>query len=238
MGTLILVRHAQASFFAADYDQLSALGREQATALGQYWARRGTVFDEVYTGPRARQRQTAELAGAALVQAGVPWPEPVEHPDFDEYDLAGFVNRLAPELARQDPAFAELLASYQQSTDDAVRVRHFQKAFEALTGHWLTAQELSGVESWPVFRARVRRGLAHIQTRPERGRRVALFTSGGFIGTAVQLAVAAPDRQALELGWRVRNCSLTEFVFAQDRLTLDGFNAVHHLENPELWTYR
>jgi hypothetical protein len=42
---------------------------------------------------------------------------------------------------------------------------------------------------------------------------------------------------ALEVNWRVRNCSLTEFVFTKDRFTLDSFNALPHLENPALWTY-
>ena len=58
MSTLTLVRHAQASLFADDYDQLSDVGRQQARLLGEFWACRGTDFDEVYCGPRARQRQT------------------------------------------------------------------------------------------------------------------------------------------------------------------------------------
>ena len=59
----------------------------------------------------------------------------------------------------------------------------------------------------------------------------------GVIGTAVRLALDAPDRTALEVNWRVRNGSLTEFVFTKDRLTLDSFNALPHLEDPALWTY-
>ena len=35
MSRLILVRHAQASFFSKDYDQLSPLGEVQAAALGE-----------------------------------------------------------------------------------------------------------------------------------------------------------------------------------------------------------
>jgi hypothetical protein len=65
-----------------------------------------------------------------------------------------------------------------------------------------------------------------------------MFTSGGFIGTAVHLALGASDRSALEVNWRIRNCSLTEFVFSGDRLSLDSFNIVPHLEDPALWTYR
>jgi broad specificity phosphatase PhoE len=238
MSSLVLVRHGQASFLADDYDQLSEVGRAQARLLGECWVRRGLAFDEVYTGPRTRQRQTAELVGGAYLRAGAPWPEPVVLPDLDEYDLHGLMSRLAPELARQDPAFAELLARFEQGGDDPSRVRHFQQAFEVLTGHWVAAPSLTGLETWPAFRERVRRCLRQLLEQPGRGRRLAAFTSGGFIGAAVRQALAAPDRMALELSWRVRNGSLNEFVFAPGRLTLDGFNAVPHLEDAELWTYR
>jgi broad specificity phosphatase PhoE len=38
MGNLYLVRHGQASFGAADYDQLSELGQRQSVRLGEYFA--------------------------------------------------------------------------------------------------------------------------------------------------------------------------------------------------------
>ena len=239
MSWLTLVRHAQASFFADDYDRLSKVGQAQASLLGQHWVRRGLAFDEVYAGPRRRQQQTAELVGIVYAEAGTRWPEPVVVPEFDEYDLGGLLHVLAPERARQDSAFAELMARYHESADDTSRARNFQKAFEALTRHWVTAGHLlAGLETWPAFRARVQHGMHRMLERPGRGRRVAVFTSGGFIGTVVQLALDGPDRLALEMSWRIRNCALTEFVFTRGRLTLDGFNAVPHLEKPELWTYR
>ena len=159
--------------------------------------------------------------------------------ELDEYDITGLLHGLAPELARQDPAFAELINQYRQCTEDHTKVRSFQKAFETLTSHWVKAGDsLQGLETWPTFRARVERGLRAIREKPRRGRRVALFSSGGFIGAALQLALGASDSMALELSWRIRNCAVSEFVFTQDRFTLDGFNAVPHLENAELWTYR
>ena len=48
MSFLTLVRHGQADFFAEDYDQLTALGEQQAQLLGEYWVRQGQHFDEVY----------------------------------------------------------------------------------------------------------------------------------------------------------------------------------------------
>jgi broad specificity phosphatase PhoE len=238
MSSLTLVRHGQASFFADDYDRLSALGQRQAQLLGEYWARRGVSFDEVYSGPRTRQRQTADLAGARCSAAGLPWPEPVVLAELDEFDLDGLRYRLVPELVRESEAFAELAAHYLRSVGGHEQVRNFQRMFEVLTVHWLTAAEMAGLESWPAFRERVRRALRRVTEGPGRGRRVALFTSGGFIGAAAQLALGAPDRAALELSWRLRNAALTEFVFSGDRITLDAFNVIGHLEDPQLWTYR
>ena len=93
-------------------------------------------------------------------------------------------------------------------------------------------------ESWSAFRDRVGRGLARITEGSSRGRRVAAFTSGGFIGTAVARALGAPDRAALELSWRLRNGSLTHLIFTPGRLSLDDFNTVSHLPDPALRTYR
>jgi broad specificity phosphatase PhoE len=148
------------------------------------------------------------------------------------------LHKVAPDLCRNNAAFAQLMAHYQECEDGPSRARSFQMMFEALTMHWATTSSLTGVEGFPAFRDRVERGLRHVVERPGSGRRVALFTSGGFIGTSVSLALAAPDRTALEVNWRVRNCSLTEFVFTKDRLTLDSFNALAHLEDAALWTYR
>ena len=153
MSFLTLVRHAQASFFADDYDQLSPLGRTQAGLLGDHWVSRRQLWDEVYTGPRTRQRHTAELVGARYRQARLSWPEPVVLPELDESDLGGILGRLAPDLARQDRTFSELMDRYQQSMERDERARSFQRMFEALMSHWQAAEEATdGVESCWRFR--------------------------------------------------------------------------------------
>ncbi len=239
MSFLTLVRHAQGSFFADDYDRLSELGIEQARRLGGYWAERGTQFNEVYVGPRVRQQRTAELVADCFRQIGAAWPEAVVLDDFDEYDFNNILRRLAPELARLDRDFGGLCDQFRQSESNGDRERSFQRMFEAVMLHWLTAPNmLVELEAWPAFQERVRRGLGRICERDGSGRRVAVFTSGGVVGTAVQIALAAPDRAALELNWRSRNCSLTEFVFTRGRLSLDSFNAVPHLTDKAMWTYR
>ena len=58
MPIVLLIRHAQASFGAADYDVLSERGHAQVEALHRALTRRGIVADRVVTGSLRRQRDT------------------------------------------------------------------------------------------------------------------------------------------------------------------------------------
>ncbi len=71
MGKLYLVRHGQASFGAADYDNLSDLGRQQSQRLGEYWRSKGQTFDAILVGTLNRHAQTLEsiLEGMARCSA-------------------------------------------------------------------------------------------------------------------------------------------------------------------------
>lgn len=241
MSLMTVVRHGQASFFADHYDQLSELGERQAHLLGSHWAKQRFVVDEVYAGPRARQQKTAELAGLAYRPSGLAWPETIVLNDLDEYDLDGLQKRLSPLLAQRNPDFFQMVEKYRLSEGqpEKDRLRYFQRMFESLLHHWQTTDvEHDDIESWSDFRRRVSRVIRQIQEQPGRSRRVALFTSGGFIGAAVQLALGTNDKTALELNWRIRNSSVTEFVFTNDRLNLDSFNVIPHLDDSAMWTYR
>ena len=85
MGTLYLVRHGQASFGAADYDQLSELGQRQCQALGDWFRERGIAFEAVLRGTLRRHEQSL----AALLQgygAAPAAPTALEWPGLNEYD--------------------------------------------------------------------------------------------------------------------------------------------------------
>jgi broad specificity phosphatase PhoE len=239
MSSLTLVRHAQASFFADQYDQLSTLGEKQARLLGEYWVRNQPHIDEVYVGPRQRHVQTAQAVAAVFRQAQLQFSEPVVLAELDEYDLGSILGSLAPQLARKNQDFARLLELRHAGASESEKARSFQRMFESLMLYWQTARQTpAGVESWPAFRTRVQRGLNKMMESAGRGRRVVACTSGGFIGTAVQLVLGAPDRAALELNWRIRNTALTEFLFNRERVSLDAFNATVHLPEPSTVTYR
>lgn len=79
MERLFLVRHAQTDWNAERRLQghadrpLSALGREQAVALGRYL--RDTQFNSVFCSDLARTRETAALAGYTAAQPDPSWRE-------------------------------------------------------------------------------------------------------------------------------------------------------------------
>jgi broad specificity phosphatase PhoE len=239
MSTLALVRHAQASFFSENYDQLSPVGQRQARLLGEYWVRRGVRFDEVYTGPRARQIETANLAGKAFAKAGLFWPEPQTVPEIDEHQADQLIKLAMHEIAAEYPKVGRLHADYRAAQTPHDKHRTFQLMFEDVVKLWVAGKAATpGIESWDEFSGRVRAGMKRILDDEARGRNVAAFSSVGAITVWMGTALACSDHVALDLGWRLRNCSITEFVFTQGRITLEGFNAYPHLPDPELWTYR
>ncbi len=202
MSTLVLVRHAQARPFQPNSDSLSDLGEQQAARLGEYWREQGVQFDEAYSGTMRRHKQTAEFAGFPSYQA---------IPEFNEYDAEG--------ILRAHPDWAP-------PTDN----RHLQKMFDVAMPQWITAKlAAEGVETWSSFHERVERGLRAIIDADKPSRRVVVFTSAGPIGVMLQTVLCAPEQVAIELHWRIRNCSVTELVFTRDRISLDRFNTTPHL---------
>jgi broad specificity phosphatase PhoE len=110
--------------------------------------------------------------------------------------------------------------------------------FETLLDAWVSGEvEAEGVPSFEAFHSAVTAVRAELLAR-EGSRQIAVFTSGGPIGVCVQLALDSPKPVALRLNWRVKNCSLTEFMFSGvKRLSLDTFNTTPHLDD-ELLSFR
>ena len=88
MAAIYLIRHGQASFGSADYDQLSEKGRQQAVLLGQYWRSRATP-SKLFCGDLLRHNQT--LSGFNEGYQGVATPT-VIHSGFNEFDHVDILN--------------------------------------------------------------------------------------------------------------------------------------------------
>jgi broad specificity phosphatase PhoE len=240
VSTLYLVRHGQASFFSDNYDRLSPLGELQARRLGEYLAKRDIRFDAIYSGPAERQRRTAEIVAETMSAAACPCPAATVLEGLNEHSGDKLLSRPhAKEFFERHPELAPLAQSFREARDPDDVQKSFQKLFEAVVLRW-TRGELAvpGVELWDEFHDRARSAFQSIISHPDAKRTVLAVTSVGPISVSLQTALATTIPVALELGWRLRNASVTRIVYTTNRLTLDSFNCVAHLANPEEITYR
>lgn len=220
MGTLLLIRHGQASFGAADYDQLSEHGRRQAALLGKDLAARGVKPARVITGSLRRQRDTLEVTARA---AG--WTlEPETDPRWNEF--SHWPGRDQPDPRQHDEAPAD----YERRADNAI-------------DRWFTGETVSD-EPFGAFMARVISALA--ETRPGSGETYAVFTSSGVIAAAVAHLLAGDvgaDNSNVDtavwprLNRVVVNSGVTKVVVGRRGMTLVSFNDHGHLSQAEV-SYR
>jgi broad specificity phosphatase PhoE len=229
MGTLVLIRHAQASYGQADYDRLSPRGVEQARALGPHLAAAG--LDQLYRGPHTRHAQTA----AHAAETAGTLPEPTVLDDFAEYPAFAMVQHFMPRLVAEDPRFAQLT---ETPTRELANM-----AFHTVLGRWMRDEwQVEHVERVGVFAARVTRGLDRVLHDVSAGARIGIVTSAGPIGVAVGLVFGASELHMVRTSLVVRNASVTElkfrsrdFAWHPERVSLLTFNSTHHLP-PELHT--
>lgn len=240
MSQLVVVRHGQAAAFSEDSDRLTELGERQAAVLGEYWVEQGVEFDEVIVGTLRRHVQTEAQVAAAYQRAGKAWPKARSVPGWNEYN-ASAIMQLGAQVRELDAEFAKLVDAFEAAAGGPEQNRYFQRMFEVLMARWvsgeLRAHELAGFESFESFHDRVSGAFDEV-LQATGSRRVVVFSSGGPIGVTVQQALRAPKPVALELNWRVRNTSLTEYVFGRGRLSLDSFNTEPHLEGTRLQSFR
>jgi broad specificity phosphatase PhoE len=214
MGTLYLVRHGQASFGAADYDQLSELGARQCHALGCWMRERGIAFEAVLRGTLRRQAQS--LAAMAEGYGGLP--AELEWPGLNEYDSEALITAVHPEpLATPDSP-----ESYRA---------HFRLLRRGLEGWMAGETQPLGMPSYTDFVAGIIAALDHVRTAHQGD--VLLVSSGGPIATAVGQVLGTSPAATIDLNMRIRNSALTEFAYTPRRHMLVSFNHLPHLDHPE-----
>ena len=216
MGTLYLVRHGQASFGAADYDQLSPLGQRQCQRLGDYFRAKGRRFDAVITGTLLRQVQSYSAIAAGLGVAQVA----LQLPGLNEYDSAAVIAAVHPQpLAKPDTP--------------ALYRHHFRLLRQGLAAWMAGTAQPEGMPSYPQFVAGVAAALDHVRQVSGHGGDVLMVSSGGPIATAVGQVLGTPPAVTIELNMRIRNSAVTEFVITPKRHLLLSFNNLPHLDAAE-----
>ncbi len=226
-----LVRHAQASFGAEDYDRLSELGLEQARVLGEALRARLPAVDVAVTGSHRRHGETAE---ACLAVMGLSPPRRVL-PGLDEIGQAELLVRLDPRYADRAAVGADLLA---RGGDPR---RAFQAIYAAAFDRWTGgAHDGEYALSWPDFKRRCAEALAEV-LRPLPSSATALvFTSGGPISALCAGLLGVPDAGTARLVWSLVNAGVTKLLHGPDGTRLSTFNEHAHFEGARrrLVTYR
>lgn len=215
MGTLYLVRHGQASFGAADYDQLSAAGLTQAQRLGAHWRAHGQRFDAVFSGTLRRHAQTLD----GLAQEFGALPAAQRLPGLDEYDSAALVRAIHP-APLPKPATPQLYRQYFRLLCDAL-------------AQWMAGTiSPEGMPDWEQFSGGVQALLDEVR-RVHVGQNVLVVSSGGPISVAVAQVLGVMPEVGIALNMRLRNSAVTELSVGARRLMLQTFNTLPHLAAPE-----
>ncbi len=219
MGNLYLIRHGQASFGAEDYDNLSALGHQQAEQLGAYFKKKNLQFDTVITGTLRRHTQTWQ----GIAQGAGFAHEPLQMPGLNEYDSHAVIATIHPgKLEKPD-------------TPELYR-HHFRLLKDGLTQWMNGVVSPVGMPSYVDFQQGVVDALDHV--RKKESGNILIVSSGGPISTAVGHILGTTPETTIELNLRIRNCSITEFAFTPKRHMLVTYNTLPHLEAlPEWVTY-
>ncbi|EFQ84463.1 phosphoglycerate mutase family protein [Aeromicrobium marinum DSM 15272] len=212
MGAIQLIRHGQASWGAADYDQLSDLGVRQGAWLGASWEASGFAPTWSVAGSMKRHAQTAVAAIDAIdgdlydVDAG-----------WDEYDHLALTGHLDPATRPQDP-------------------REFQAELDgALTG-WVAGAAGAG-ETFDQFSGRVLSAFDDAVGEAGSGRHVAVFTSGGPIALVTSHLLVGDASLFITLNRVVVNASVTTAIVGRGGTRLLAFNEHTHLPRDQV-TFR
>ena len=213
MGSIHLIRHGQASWGAADYDQLSDLGYEQSSSLGVSWEASGWAPTAAVAGGMKRHAQTAI---AAIDASGAGDGYDVDA-GWDEYD----------HLA---------LANAQDSTAMGSDAKAFQRTLNVALEGWMAGEPGPG-ETYETFRSRVLASFDAVAAQATSGRQIAVFTSGGPIALVASHLLAGDDSLFRRINDVIVNASVTTVIVGASGPRLLAFNETGHLPR-DMVTFR
>ncbi len=223
---MLLVRHGQASFGAADYDVLSDLGRRQAEIVAASLAERGYRPARLVGGTLRRQRETAAAFGALGA------PELEVDGRWDEYDLDEVFTHHGGSALRLDSGGGG------ETTDN----RGFQAVLEPALAEWVEHAERSpAAQTWPQFAgAGSRRADATSRRASAKARRPSSSPRAARSRASSAPCSAPRRRPSASLNRTLVNSSVTKLAIGSTGINVVSYNDHSHLETVDraLVTYR
>ena len=228
MGTIYLIRHGQASFEADDYDQLSALGFQQAIALGQHFAQRKLQPTHIFSGSLKRHQQTAEHCLQAMDQAA-QWQELKGLNEYNHQEI----------IVRHTPRYADAQVMREEMQRQENPWRSFQKFYSQAMLRWMRDEHACDYqEPWAQFRERCLAALDQIYQATQHKQSTLVFSSGGAISAMCQQLLGLDDHHTLQLSWQLVNTGVCQLQCGQQRPRLSVLNEHSHLHQQQEITYR
>ncbi|WP_444944744.1 histidine phosphatase family protein [Microbulbifer sp. ZKSA006] len=213
MAEFILVRHGQASFGAEDYDNLSDTGWQQSRWLGEYWRDKGIYFDRLICGNLTRHRQT--LDGICQGLGNSSENSHTVLPQLNEFDFLAVTQCYRERYPQRAPGAHASRADFY---------RFLKQGMLA----W-AAGEISPVESWLHFEARIADALKSICDSPK-GSRTLVVSSGGAIAMMLTQILGGPVSTVANLNMQIQNTAVSRLFFSAENISLHSFNHVPHLD--------
>lgn len=223
-----LARHGQAG--GLRYNELTALGREQAQALGRWLKERRIAFDVAVSGSLERQQETLDLVLEKLGQN----PARSVLPALDEISprvwfAAGEV------LRRRDPEFREQFEAWLDGLRKEGRgaQRGYLVVLEKALRAWIGGELAeTGIEGFAEFQERVLSAPAALAALG--GKRILAISSGTPIALLIGRAQQLGLEDSLDLMRRLHNTALSIFDCGPERWLALETNQSLHLENDSL----
>ena len=225
-----LIRHAQASFGAKNYDALSKRGHEQAARLAAWLVSHSDLdFAHVCRGSLQRHRETLAAIADAFQKANRALPEIHEDADWNEFDHDAIVRAYA--TTHSDDLVQAVVA-------DPSNRRAVHGLLAAALSAW-SRRELDNLlaEPWDAFTTRVARARERIMKL--RGK-VLTISSAGPIARCAQAALGCNDEKTVSLNIGLRNTAISEFRSREGGWNMQIWNMLPHLSAPgdhEVVTY-
>lgn len=209
MAELYLIRHAQASFGAANYDKLSPLGHEQSEELGRALKAQGVTPSAFWIGSLTRHAET--LAG--ILRGLELDATPQIHTGFNEFDFTALL----------DARYAGQPAPENMHTE---RKSHFRTLRDTVL-EWEAGAIPNPPETWGAFTARTLDAQRAAMSPDHQCTLV--ISSGGAIGRIISSHLDCGPGQQIKLQLQMKNCAVNRFVYSAKSVYLHGFNETPHI---------
>ena len=215
MPTILLIRHGQGSYGAADYDELSGQGQEQSAVAARELAARELNVSRVLSGSLRRQRDTAAPTAAAFGLALNVDPR------WNEFDMDDILANHSETSAR----------AHADPGSEPVSSAEFQRLLEPALASWISAGEQSpAAETWTQFDSRIRAALNELAASIPSGSTGVVFTSAGVIAALCSAILRLSGEVVIRLNRVSINAGITKLACGRSGISLVSFNEHAYLE--------